>query len=307
MPRYFDPNFPKYNVQRVTIYGNVLTLSGGSGTANITIGGAGVTGFINPTIATFATDLTTTANNWITNNYNYYYALGYVCTAAAGVITVTPRYGWDSTNRISITIANVSGALNGTLAGTFSPDFSKAKNWLVTFGQNITVAAPIGMKEGDNIHLELAATGAYTVTWATNAYFFAGGTEPTQTSTALDAFDGVFNKVNWPRQDVITLSGSSGTATIAYAGLSYTSTWNTSLTQTAADFVTANSAAFLLKGITLTAASGVLYFTSSSAIKATEWFGKATIANASGTLNGAVVTRPAGRFTMKVVAQNIIQ
>ena len=74
MPKFFDPvNSPKKAVAQVTIYGNVITLSGGSGSAYITING-----IVNTTNASFSTDLTTTAANCVTANYQFYYDRGFL-------------------------------------------------------------------------------------------------------------------------------------------------------------------------------------------------------------------------------------
>lgn len=188
--KHFDlVNHAKRATNRITVYGNILTLTGTSGTANITING-----YVNATIATFATSLTVTAANWVAANYNYYRAKGFIVSANAGVITVTPRYGWDTVNRIQVTIANATTNLSGTLAGTLQVDFAKARIWKVTFGQAITIAAPLNMKEGDRIRLELTAGGSYTTTWNA-AWQFAGGTENVQTASGLDILEGQYDSV----------------------------------------------------------------------------------------------------------------
>jgi len=62
--------------------------------------------------------------------------------------------------------------------------------------------------------------------------------------------------------DTITLTGSEGTANVTEAGgLTKLATWNTSLTQTATDFVTAHAAAYAAVGITLTSSTVDLIFT----------------------------------------------
>jgi hypothetical protein len=83
---------------------------------------------------------------------------------------------------------------------------------------------------------------------------------------------------------VVTLTGTSGTANITADGLVRLATWNTSLTQTAADFVTTHAAAYLAIGITVTANAGVLTFA------ATTKKINGSIANVSGTLNGTWAT-----------------
>jgi hypothetical protein len=302
MPKFFDPvNYGKKSAHNVTIYGSVITLSGSSGTANITING-----YVNETIATYSSSTTTTASNWVTANYDYYYALGYKVSAAAGVITVNPRYGYDSVNRINATIANVTGNLTGTLAGRLQVDFAKGRNWRVTFGQNITVLAPKNAKDGEHIRIELKATGGYTVTWTAAAWYFAGGTEPSQTSTSTDVYEGVFQKAFAARYHTVTLSGSSGTASLKYGGYEYHFAFNGTLNQTVVDFATDYADDYAEVGVTLTGASNPLIITDDLAAAA-EYFAVPQVHNLTGNLAGAVVTYPAGRVLMHVKAQDIKQ
>lgn len=255
--KHFNPDLPAKAIQKVTIYANKITLTGTSGTANITING-----ILNTVIATFDTSLTVTATNWVAANYTYYYALGYVVTSAAAVITVTPRYGWETVNRINATIsAAVTGDLTGTLAGTCKIDTSRAKTWRITLNRSITMERPAEAADGTTISIEFVNTGSFTVTWAANSFYFPAGTEPTVTVSSRDIFDAVFQASNTATVHNLTLTGSSGTGSISMAGVVRTATFNTSLTQTATDFVTANAAAYLAAGITLTSNAAVLIFT----------------------------------------------
>jgi hypothetical protein len=73
------------------------------------------------------------------------------------------------------------------------------------------------------------------------------------------AYDGI--TINVARTRAITLTGNSGTANISIGGSNFVATFATSLTQTAANFVSANAADILLnKGIVVTANAGVLTF-----------------------------------------------
>jgi hypothetical protein len=82
----------------------------------------------------------------------------------------------------------------------------------------------------------------------------------------------------------VTLSGSSGAGTITVGGEAYTVNYATSLTATAAAFVTANAADILSDhGVTVTANAAVLTFTGQG-----EGFPSISFANTSGTLAGAV-------------------
>lgn len=85
---------------------------------------------------------------------------------------------------------------------------------------------------------------------------------------------------------IITLTGSSGTATVTGAGLTKTATFSESLTKTASDFVTANTSAFSAVDVTLTSSGGTLIFTADTM----DDFTTPTIANATGDLAGTVAT-----------------
>jgi len=82
-----------------------VTLTGTSGTANISVAGVNY-------LATFATNLTTTANNFVTANAAAIFtATGATVTANAGVLTFTDA----TTGFPAITITNVTTNLAGTL------------------------------------------------------------------------------------------------------------------------------------------------------------------------------------------------
>ena len=403
MPKYFDPNYSKKMTQAVTIYGNRLTLTGTSGTANVTVG-TGTAAIVNTLIATFATDLCTTATNWVAGNFAYYYARGIVVKQEGNVIVFDPRYDWDTVNRINVSIANVTGNLSGTLVGTFVPDLTKAKLFQVTFGQNIIIKRPKGLVEGDHVRFELKATGAYSTTWAsqaqvitatlsgssgtatvtvggvaklatfaaagtqdltqtaadfvtswagayalagivltsstttliftaatagvpilgaasvvnatgnlagtvvgttanltsTAAYVWPSGTANVQTSTALDIVEGVVNISMFPREDLVTLTGlSSGTCTITAGGVTKTATFNSTLSTTGSDFVTANAAAYALVGLTLTSSSGVLSFKVAGLPNdKANYLSLPVVTPVTGTLGGVVTSKPAGRVSI---------
>ena len=90
----------------------------------------------------------------------------------------------------------------------------------------------------------------------------------------------------YTRKDAITLTGTSGTASITNNGVTATATWRNSPTITASDFVTANAAAFLTSGITLTSSGAILSFTKTT--NGTAFTGATTAANLTGTLAGTV-------------------
>lgn len=87
--------------------------------------------------------------------------------------------------------------------------------------------------------------------------------------------------------ETITLEGGSGTADVTLCGgLTKTATWNTSLTQTAADFVTDHAAAYLAVGVVVTSSGVDIIFTAATA--GTPIIAPA-ITNTGGDLDGTVV------------------
>jgi len=82
-----------------------VTLTGTSGTANIVVGGTNY-------LATFTTNLTTSAANFVTSHAATLLALGITVTANTGVLTFVAATETFPT----ITVANVSGDLAGTIA-----------------------------------------------------------------------------------------------------------------------------------------------------------------------------------------------
>jgi hypothetical protein len=105
-------------------------------------------------------------------------------------------------------------------------------------------------------------------------------------SSTLGTYDDSYLTFEVTQVDTLTLTGTSGTAVVGAAGgLSKTATFNSDLTTTASDFVTANAAAYLAEGIVLTSSTADLIFTSSTA---SATFTSPTIANATGDLAGSV-------------------
>ena len=82
----------------------------------------------------------------------------------------------------------------------------------------------------------------------------------------------------------VTLTGTSGTANVVIAGVNYLATFDTDLTTTASNFVTAHAAAILAAtGATVTAAAGVITVTDSNL-----GFPTVTVANVTTNLAGTV-------------------
>lgn len=96
------------------------------------------------------------------------------------------------------------------------------------------------------------------------------------------------NVVAQARRDTVTLTGTSGRATIVCNGVSRTAVWNTSLIQTATDFVTMNAADYLAAGVVLTRSSHVLIFTAT--VAGVDFTGSTSITNGIPNLAGSVAT-----------------
>lgn len=305
MPNFDPVNYSKYATRDVTIYGSILTLSGTVGTANITING-----HANNTIATFAGgSLTATAATWVTNNYSYYYNLGYKVASAAGMIYVTPRYGWDTINNINVSIASVSGNLTGTLLGLCVVDFGEARNWNITFDQDIYMYPPKGSRDGEEVCVQFINSGVHTVTFLPYGWHFAGGTEPTITTSGIDIIKGVFNKGAARRIDVMTLAGSSGVLDIKAGGMTTRMLFTApDVNATAVQYVAEYATYFADVGIILAATGGTsspLLFT--SLIDAAERFALPTVDTISGDLTAIVHSYVPGGVRVRSVVQDIKQ
>lgn len=96
------------------------------------------------------------------------------------------------------------------------------------------------------------------------------------------------------RVDTITLTGTGGTATIVCNGETDTATFNTSLTITASDFVTANAADYLTADTVLTSVGAVLTIT--AVVPGTDFTGATSGANATGDLLGTAATTTANKL-----------
>lgn len=90
----------------------------------------------------------------------------------------------------------------------------------------------------------------------------------------------------------VTLTGTSGTAAITVGGTNYLATFATNLTTSANNFVTSHAAALLVRGITVTADTGVLTF-----VAATATFPTIARTNLSGDLSGTIASVVAGATT----------
>jgi len=84
----------------------------------------------------------------------------------------------------------------------------------------------------------------------------------------------------------VTLTGTSGTANVAVNGVNYLATFNTDLTTTASDFVTAHGATLLALGFTITSNLAVITVSALTTV-----FPTLTITNATGNLAGTLGTQ----------------
>lgn len=203
---------------------DTVSVTGASGTANIAVAGG-----LGPLLLTFNSTLTLTCSDFVTANEAAYLAVGIVLTssvadliftsvdlggefahptitaatgdldgtvanttAPASVLTFTHKRAHIVTNRVACTIANVSGDLSGTLTATFTPDFNIGRVYQLAVACPVTIAKALNLRDGQYVRFEITTAGNYTVTWNA-AYQFAGGTEHTQTSTALDILAGNYN------------------------------------------------------------------------------------------------------------------
>lgn len=111
----------------------------------------------------------------------------------------------------------------------------------------------------------------------------------------------VLLKLEARQREVITLTGTGGTANVTLVGgLTKLATWATSLTVTATNFVTAHASAYLAVGVQVTAYQGKLYFESTSvgvAIVAPE------ITNVTDNLSGTVANAIANASNITIIGE----
>lgn len=196
--KYQDPNYSPKLVQRIVLYANIITLTGSSGTADITINDTK-----NTTGLTISSTLTAAAAAWVLANFTFYKLRGFIVSAASGVITVTPAHGWDTTNRINATIANLTGDLSGTYTGTFTIDGSKARVWEVVLTMaKVNFATPVNMRDGQAVKIIFVASTVSTVT--TTSAVYVNGTSITSFDVNTDPY---IIDAMWTNTSYSTLSG----------------------------------------------------------------------------------------------------
>jgi len=217
--------------------------------------------------------------SWGADNYDVIYPSGSM--SLYGGATWTAQTLYKACFEVYIT-----GGLSGTIGyGTF--DFSSKNMILGAFGTTL-------------YKMDKSAVGTPDGTWdslgaisSSRFWTFAdwqSGTALINTDVGIYKYTGTGSAAIIPSVSqvyTVTLTGISGTATIAGAGgLSLTATFSSTLTTTASNFVTANAAAYAAVGITLTSSNANLIFT---ATLPTTIFVPPTVTNATGDLAGTVV------------------
>jgi hypothetical protein len=185
--------------------------------------------------------------------------------------------GLRPTNIVNIMAEVSSGATQATIANTSYGQFlekfkfHKAIDWRLLIER---VNSGTRTAIGTGVNNVVFTKGSKTVS-ATDIDDAAG-------STALAV--GVSLVIPTGASQTVTLTGTGGTANVTVNGLVKLATFDTTLTQTATNFVTDHAAAYAAFGITVTAAAAVLTFTSTCEKPLT-----ASIANVTTNLAGSVL------------------
>lgn len=108
-------------------------------------------------------------------------------SGAVSVATAGTDYAGVATANTFTAGQATTPVTGGTVTGTVTPDASAANDWTYTLGATgMTMANPTNLRAGQTVNLFLTqdGTGSRTITTWGSAYRFAGGTEPTLTTTA---------------------------------------------------------------------------------------------------------------------------
>jgi hypothetical protein len=132
--------------------------------------------------------------------------------------------------------------------------------------------------DGDTL---FASTESYTIQLADNP---GGSSRLTELQAAYPTLTIEGGEATGAATQELTLTGNSGTANISVANVDYLATFNTNLTTTASDFVTAHAAAILSDTGAVVTSNGVIIKFSDDA----EGFPTIEIANATSNLNGTL-------------------
>lgn len=259
---------------------NTLSLTGVIGTATLT----GITETAKT--ITFDTSTTITASNFVTANAAVYLAAGVVLTSAdadlifeanvAGVAFTEPvlTYTNDLTgsvvnttaNRVAVaqidivTISGTTGTADMTVVGGLTKT--------ITFTATLkgTVDAFVVSHAAAYTAVGITVTAGATDTLIFTADVAGTALDQAVVNNASDDLAGFWaasqaNVTAVKKKDTITTSGTAGYAQIAVAGgLTKTLTFNTDLSTTNSDFVTAYAADYLAQGIVVTSSTVDLIF-----------------------------------------------
>ena len=177
----------------------------------------------------------------------------------------------------SADIATLQSKLNSLFPLT--PDVDILINWANIYDP-IHGAATVDIVDGYSLiadyksDTERYESAGISYSTGTNVVVYTGLTENLHRTFAF-----ALTQVN-----TVTLSGTSGTANIPIVGVNYLATFNTNLTTTASDFVTAHAVALDTAGVTVTSSGAVLTFRSTDPSVP---FTIADAVNATGNLAGA--------------------
>jgi len=137
------------------------------------------------------------------------------------------------------------------------------------------------------------------MTLATDLFYQSTATQNQDQNVSAATYDAYGTATTY----TVTLVGTSGTMTISESGnLTRTLTFSSSLTTTAANFVTSYAADYALVGITVTSDEEVITFTETTAGSGV--LVKPELSNITGNLNGIVERNDVTRDAVIVEAQN---
>ena len=239
-------NIMQINVEAMKLKESI-TLSGADG--KVTIGAAGGLSFD----VVFNTSLTQSALDFATAYAADYLAEGIVLTADGESIIMEAQTA--GIGFVAPTTTSIAGDLDGTVTNVQAniPAVAQVHRIIVTGTNGIAIVDDAG---GLAKSLTFNSTLSQTVTDFYN-------------NNAADylAENIVLTKENATAQvDTVTLTGTGGTANIStVGGLTKLVTYNTSLTQTASDFVSSFAADYLAQGIVVTSVDEDIIFTANIA------------------------------------------
>jgi len=268
---------------------DTIALTGTGGTATIA-GAGGLTKVIS-----FNSDLSTTASDFVTANAADYLAQDIVLTSDSNDLIFTAKYfGQEFTSpTITTIVSDMDGSVANTQAnveaaaqvdtvtltgasGTANIEAAGGLTKLVTFAEagttdlTQTAADFVTSWEADYAAEGITITSSGADIIFTSDTAGTGFISPTITNVTGDLDGTVANtQVNVEavaQIDTITVTGSQGQATIAAAGgLTKVLEFDTDLSTTNENFVSAYAADYAAEGITLTSSTDDLVFTSDTA------------------------------------------